>query len=334
MMQKDLLVTVTPAVVKANFEDIKNYLTIEVEKYDVVVTADTVKDAKKLATELNAVTKQINEVKKAHLPELEAPAKAFKEQIAELNGIVQGGRGKILSQVQRFEEKTLEDITDLVRDLLLEEYEINGLENEYRNVTYTDLVLLGSMTATGKLTGKVKGEIRSRVMAAKYLQDAVEKRLLQLENECYKAGLRVPISAEYIKDFLKSPEIEYRNRLENLIRIELDRQAEADKKAQAKHDEELQHEREKREQAERQAEELREQPLKLSGEQRVIPIEKEPQKPSIEAVEGKKVVGISIQFDVLVREGAQKEKVALKMRELLEAAGITNLNKIEVIEYE
>jgi len=314
MMQKDLLVTVTPAVVKANFEDIKNYLTVEVEKYDVVVTADTVKDAKKLAIELNAVTKQINEVKKAHLPELEAPAKAFKEQIAELNGIVQVGRGKILDQVRKFEEKTLEDITDLVRDLLLEEYEINGLENEYRNVTYTDLVLLGSMTATGKLTGKVKGEIRSRVMAAKYLQDAVEKRLLQLENECYKAGLRV--------------------RLENLIRIELDRQAEADKKAQAKHDEELQHEREKREQAERQAEELREQPLKLSGEQRVIPIEKEPQKPSIEAVEGKKVVGISIQFDVLVREGAQKEKVALKMRELLEAAGITNLNKIEVIEYE
>ena len=126
----DLKVIITPAVVKANFGELKAYLEVEVSKYDIEVTEEKVKDAKKLASELNAVTKGINGVKKAQLEILEAPVKLFKSQIADLNDIVQSGRTKILSQVKIFEDKVLQEIAEAVIDKFNEEYKIQDLSED------------------------------------------------------------------------------------------------------------------------------------------------------------------------------------------------------------
>ena len=327
---KDLKVTITPALVTANFADLKIHLTTEVAKYDVEVFEHNVKDAKRLATELNAVTKGINAVKKEQLIILEAPAKKFKEQIAELNGIVQDGREKILVQVRGYEERTLQEINDLIVAKEIEEYQIQELGEEYHGINFSDLVLLGSITKTGNLTKKVIDEIEARIAKSKAVERAVEMRLLQLENECYKAGLKVPLSPEYIKEFLKAEDEVYSARLENLIRIELERQTKAE--AKAKYDADLEAER-----LLKQAEQQKQRAIK--AEEALEVAEKkaetvvEPKKdttPIAEAPEGKKTLRIALGFDIIVRAGATEDKVIAKMRELLENAGIPALNHIRI----
>jgi len=182
---KNLTVKITPAIVNANFKDLKVNLIEEVAKYDVEVFEHTVKDAKKLATELNAVTKGINEVKKTQLEILEAPVKLFKSQIAELNGIVQSGRGKILEQVKEFEDKILQQVNDLIVVKEMDEYQIQDLGEAYHGISFSDLVLLGSITKTGNLVKKVSDEIEARVSNAKQRQkvDEAEAETKRLERE-------------------------------------------------------------------------------------------------------------------------------------------------------
>jgi len=327
---KDLKVTITPALVTANFDDLKSYLSVEVAKYDIEVKEDTVKDAKKLATELNAVTKGINAVKKEQLAILEAPAKKFKEQIAELNGIIQDGREKILVQVRGYEERTLQEINDLIVAKEMEEYQTQELSEEYHGINFSDLVLLGSITKTGNLTKKVIDEIVARVAKAKAVERAVEMRLLQLENECYKAGLKVPLSHEYIKEFLKAEDEVYHARLTHLISLELQRQEKAE--AKAKFNADLEAER-----LLKQAEEQKKRAIKAEEAlevaekkaETVVEAKKDPT-PIAEAPEGKKTLRIAIAFDIIVREGATDDKVLSKMRDLLNNAGIPSLNYIMV----
>lgn len=323
---QELKVQITPALVTANYDTLKNYLEVEVAKYKVTVTADTVKDAKKLATELNAVTKGINAVKKSQLEILEAPVKEFKEQIAGLNLIVQNGRTEILNQVKVFEEKTLQDINDLIVTKEYQEYEVQELGEEYQGINFSDLILLGSITKGGSLTKKVSDEIETRIAKAKAVERSVEIRLLQLENECYKAGLRVPLSAEYIKEFLKAEDAVYKERLENLIKIELSRQTQADNRAQIEHDNEKQRLIDEATALKKQNEEVKEEVEALKE----APTVKKDTTPIAEAPEGKKTLRIALSFDVIVRENASEEKVLAKMRELLENAGIPALNKISI----
>lgn len=329
-MQKELEVLITPAIVSANFEDLKAYLAVEVKKYEVTVEADTVKAAKKLATELNAVSKGINTVKKEQLEILEAPANQFKAHIAELNQIVQGGRSKILEQVKAFEDRTRESVEGLLCDLLLTEYEIQTLGQEYRTISIHDLILVSSITEKGNLTKKASDAVKERVTKEKAVEREVEIRLLQLSNECFLAGLKVPLSPEYIKDFLKAESDEYHHRLKALIAIELKRQADAEAKiitdTEAKAEQlriNADRERKLRIKAENKMEGLREsaktpaEPVKSSA-------------PIAEAPEGKKTLRIALSFDIIVREHAPEEKVLAKMRDLLEKAGIPTLNSITI----
>ena len=301
---KDLKVNITPALVTANFSTMKSYLEVEVARYEVEVAEHTVKDAKKLATELNAVTKAINSVKKEQLLILEAPVKLFKSQIAELNEIVQSGRIKILKQVQVYEEITLQRINDFIVEKEFEEYNIQDLGEEYHGIDFSDLVLLGSITKTGNLTKKVIDEIIARVSKAKSIERAVEIRLLQLENECYKAGLKSPLSPEYIKEFLRAEDSVYKERLERLIKIEIGRQSHAEAELQTLKDE-------------------------AKVVEKAVEAIKDPT-PIAEAPEGKKTLRIAISFDIIVRENAPENKVLQKMRELLENAGIPKLNQIKI----
>jgi len=288
---KDLIVNITPATVTANFEDLHAYLSIEVSKYDIKVTEEKVKDAKKLATELNSVSKGINDIKKKQLAILEAPAKEFKRQIAELNDIVQGGRTKILSQVKIFEDEVLQDINDLIVVKELDEYIIQDLSEDYYGVNFSDLILLGSVTKSGALTKKVNDEIVARVASAKQKQKLdeadAEKEALRLEAEVNK---RVA---------------EQRER---------DIRAEADKKID-----------EAKESFVGELIDSFTRPTETPLKEQEAPIEDK-----IPTPEGKKLLTIDISFNILVRESAQEDKVLLKMRELLSNAGIPELSKITI----
>lgn len=328
-MQKDLKVNITPAIVGGNFDEIKKYLTVEVAKYEIEVFEHTVKDAKKLSTELNAVKTAITTVKKNELEILEAPVKDFKEKIATLIKIVDDGRGKIADQVKVFEDKTKLEIKGLLEKYLSNAYEDNNVSKEYQTVTIDDLVILGSRTATGNLASKAMGPIDARVSTCHQLETAVKMRLLQLKNECYEAGLKVPLSPEYIKNFLKEPEDIYSERLAHLIKIELDRQVKAEEQIIADNDKIIEA-KVKIGVAESQIETANSQPQTTITPSPIPEVKAKDVKPLKEAPEGKKTLRINISFDIIVREHAEDPKVLKKMREILQNAGIPELNKIEI----
>ena len=82
---KDLIrIEAKPALLSVNFAELEKHLAKELEKYDVVVTGDTVKDAKALATELNATKKIIDTRRKDEVAKASEPVKQFDANMKKL----------------------------------------------------------------------------------------------------------------------------------------------------------------------------------------------------------------------------------------------------------
>ena len=64
-LEKDIKITNTPACIEVNFDVLRKALEKDLERFEIVVTSDTVADAKKLATQLNETKKIIDDRRKA-----------------------------------------------------------------------------------------------------------------------------------------------------------------------------------------------------------------------------------------------------------------------------
>jgi hypothetical protein len=229
-MQELIAIENKPALVSVNFEELKASLEKELEKYDVVVTADTVADAKKLATELNATKKIIDDRRKTEVAKASEPVKAFDTEMKELVSMCSEGRKKILEQVQKFEDVTIEKVRKLLGETLTKLYADFKLQGEFQTVGYDDLIKITAMTAVGRLTKRAKDQLQMRVTERKSMQDQTERRLLELENQSYKAGLLAPLSRAHVETFLFANDEIYQDRLSKIIESELGRQKEAQEK--------------------------------------------------------------------------------------------------------
>lgn len=232
-MNQELIVKTQPAVLDTNFEAMRARLQNEVARYDIVVTGDTVKDAKKLATELNAIKKQLDDRRKQEVAKASEPIKAFDAQMKELTTLCEDGRQRILGQVRTFEEKTLREAQQRLEEYLQECYEDLGVREEYRTASVEGMAKLTTLTKTGKLTAAACSEVGSKVNKCRLLQQQTDLRLSQLENECYRAGLHSPLTREHVEGILFTDESQYHDSLQSMIIRELDRQAETERRAAA-----------------------------------------------------------------------------------------------------
>lgn len=243
----DLVVVDTkPAVLKFNYEEMRARLESELERYDVVVTSDTVVGAKKLATELNKNASELSKRRREAIESVSAPIKLFDEQVKSLEKICKDGRQRLLDQVKTFEDQTralaLETVTQKVREL----WESYGVDHEYRQARIDDLINLSTLTAKGSITAKVLNELTNRVLLDKSRQDQTEKRLLVLENESYKHGLSAPLTRAHVETFLFDDDASYQEKLASIMASELERERIAQDRMKAKME---------REQAQREADE-------------------------------------------------------------------------------
>ena len=218
----------TPAVINVNFVEIKEALTDALKKYDVVVTADTLNDAKKLKVELNKNATEFDKRRKAAIETVSGPIKEFDAQMKELIAMCKGGVEKLSSQISVFETETLNTIRDLLGETLGREWDALDVSAEFRKANITDLVLLGSITSTGKLTGKVANELKSRALDDKGAENTIKLRLSELENRSYRAGLKAPLARAHVEVFLFAPEAEYSQRLDAMLQSEVQRQEQAE----------------------------------------------------------------------------------------------------------
>lgn len=242
----------TPAVIDFDYETFKAQLEQRLAQYRTVVTADTVKQAKATATELNKLKTDLDDKRKAAIKYVSAPIKAADEQMKDCVKLVADGRQEILDQVAKFDQERLEQLKTLLanhRDRTRDDAQIN---NEFYGAAsdLSDLHKLGNLTATGNLTAKATTEVDERVNAELQLQQTVERRILELENACYKAGLAQPLQREHVDHFLKADTDTYQAKLQQLIDVEVQRQQQA---------EAAMRQRVEREQAEQHAERQRNQ---------------------------------------------------------------------------
>lgn len=217
-------VIATPVVISGNFDAVKQYVSDELQRYDVVVTADTLADCKKLATQLNKMASEIKARGKAITDEAAQPITLIKDQIAEIVNMCQAGREKLTAQVKTFEDETRKLCDQLLAACRAELWESTGVMQEFRRAQYSDLVILTNVTGKGALTTKAKQEVQNRVNTDKQLQDQTEKRLLMLENVCLKAGMIAALTRAHVETFLFADDATYQQRLDAMIESELERQ--------------------------------------------------------------------------------------------------------------
>ena len=231
----ELTLTSTPAVLKTNFTELESHLKSEVAKYDIVVTSDTIKDAKKLATELNKTKGTLDKRRKQEVANASVPIKLFDTQMKGLADICEVGRQKILVQVKKFEEETLKLAAERLESYREDLYQQLGIELEFRTALVHDLAKLGTLTGKNELTAGARRDVQLRVGECQTRMHRVHLRLSELENASHRAGLHSALTREHVAGFLDvADDAQYRDNLDNLIIREMERQEETEKVARAK----------------------------------------------------------------------------------------------------
>jgi len=232
-----LNVEATPAFIKANFDQVREHLSKELERFDVVVTEDTVADCKKLATELNKLRGEIDTRRKEEVAKASEPVRQFDDQMKELVEMCKTGRQRLLDQIERFDRDKLDRAESLLIDYMVLQLDNAGIRQEF-SPSKSPVAKLTSLTQTGNLTAAAKAEVDAIVAEAKALQDRTDQRLVDLELECRRAGMDHPLERQHVEAFLMADDGEYASRLQLLISTELERverirQAEAAKAERA-----------------------------------------------------------------------------------------------------
>jgi len=228
-MNLDITISSTLPTINGNFEDLKQQLQEQLKQYNLVVSEDDVKVARKMATSINKLKGEIAKKRKEIISELTAPLDEFELQAKELETICEESRQGLLRQTKVFEEKQKVKAKKLLEEELQAIYLKYGVKDEFKTVKVEDLAIVSNLTKTG-IAKKARTAIDDRVIACKQLQEKIDTRLLTLEAICFKGGLNVPLTRENINHFLMlEEENNYLEKLVSLINNEVSRLEEANK---------------------------------------------------------------------------------------------------------
>lgn len=228
-----LTVNATPPAITSNFATIREQLAKELESADIVVTEDTVADAKKKATEINKLRKEIDDRRKEHVKAMTAPIRDWENQAKELVAMCDEARAGITSQVSKFESKALASVRELMQMRLEQYYDAKGVRERFQVPLPAGIERLSYKLASGGLSAAGKKEAEQIVHDCLAKQQAEDIRLAGLEGECMKAGLTSALTEEHVRGILHLPDAEYRERLASLIDVQLIAQKKAQEAARA-----------------------------------------------------------------------------------------------------
>lgn len=241
----ELQVTITPAQISANLTEIKADLLENLKQYDIEVTIETLTEAKKMATDLNKLAKEIDTRRKDVKKELAAPVDVFNAQAVELAKLILDSRERILKQVAVFEDKQREHCKKLLQNELDALYLENEVTKEFQTGNIEKLAILSNLTEKAKLTKATLEKVADIVKADKAVQDMVESRKANLSAITERAGLIGGISDALIAPFIREPEADYTAKLNEIIDGIIKQQKAAEERIRAEA------ERKAREEAER-----------------------------------------------------------------------------------
>lgn len=298
-----------------NFEELKAEASRQVEKYSINVTEENIPEAKKVMANFNKVKTEIGERYKFYIDKISAPVNQLKAEKKEIEAIITDGRQKIADGVANFENAKLEAIAARIAEYtkaLCDEKQLN-----FERINTSDLIKLSAVTSAGAL--------------AKATKEAIEAKIQSLENEILQAKIaeqeKAARDAEIAAQARREAEERAAREKAEMEARAAQREAELLARAEREKQEAVQRaEREKQEAIERaKAEQAKPNPQAFYDAQREIL-----QKPR-EAENGKAIYTIRAEFEVKAPANAPHDKLTDKIKEMLAAAGITNLSKIEVL---
>ena len=337
-----------------NFDAMKKALTDEVAKYgDVVVTLETISDAREKAKDINATRKVIDQVRKDRRKEAMAPIEEWDKQMKTLTGICDDARGKITSQIEQFDKNRLETCERLLRTELAEAWDELEVEESQQRARVDDLVKLGNLTGKDNLTQATRQMVQARAGEDRSRQDKVRMRLLELENRSYRAGLSAPLTADHVHQWLEADDDTYEHQLQRILDAEVKREEQAkaarqrqleQEQARREADEKARAERQEREHRAQQEEQARQGGLapEPAATGKPEPKQNEPEQARSEPAPagkqgnseptptGKQAVTVVCTFETSVGDSVTDQQIEAELRRKLEAAGITTLSSVQI----
>jgi|SRR5690625_1450996 len=290
-----------PAKLGANFDEVKKRLAAELERYEgVVVTRDTVADAKKLATEMNQTAKAIDDRRKEEVAAVSEPIRQFDAQMRELVTMCKDGRAKLLDQVKVFEDETRAQVRELLTKHRDDQWEEQDVEQEFRKAEIDDLAILSNITKTGSLTTRAANEVAARVQADRGLQDRTHMRIAQLESISYKAGLAAPLTRDHVAGILFADGEIYQAEIERIVQAEVSRQEVAKQKLEER----------------------------IIQENRMA----SPATPKPKVAQGE--VAVIATFNITVDDAVTNQQIKTALQKKMEDAGFTTLQSIEIVRHD
>src|SRR5690554_1739794 len=251
-----------------NYEELKQAAQEYLEKYqNLIISEEDNKSGKELFVEINAKYKALDSARKEFVKNASAPIKEADARIKELLSLYDEVKAAIRKQTDAHDESRKEIARTLLTELLESTWASLGVEDEFRNATIDDLVILGSLTEKNRLTAKAKRAVETKAQEDKNLQTTVEFRLKDLEAQSYKAGLSVPLSKTNVQYFLLSDEETYQEKLAELIGSEVERERQANAAREKAEQERLAAEEANRKAAEQKAEQERIAAVKQAEEE-------------------------------------------------------------------
>lgn len=287
----ELIVNYEATELVTNFEDVKNEVITQVEKYSIDVTEENLKEAKQVMADLNKVKSGISAKYKQYIDTISQPINKLKSEKKELEVIISKGRQKIADEVANFESKKLEIIKQVIEIYKLEICESKEIEPNV--LIIDDLVKLSAVTTNNTITKATK--------------EAIDLRIQTVENEILKAKLEAEEKAKRDREIAEKARREAEEKA---------RQREAELLANA--------EREKLEAVEKVKQEAKDEIINQAP-----PIQKPI--PPKRADDDKMIYTIQATFEVKANAGLSDEILINALDKKLQSAGITNCIDIRVL---
>lgn len=202
---KEIIVNTQLPVIKTNFEEVKESLIVNLEKYKgIVVTEENQKDCKAMQKELAGLRNQIDTERKSIKKQVEAPIKKFDTDVKELVGIIIEIEKPIKEGIKVFDDKRKEEKRKFADVKIFEICQKLNLEKKYADqLTVLDKYL--NLSASAK---SVVEDIEQRAEALKQQQNMDKCKLELLKGsiettlEAVNETIKTPLKFETFEKFI------------------------------------------------------------------------------------------------------------------------------------
>lgn len=291
------------------------------ERYNIVVTEDSLPDTKKLMAEINNKKDEFKKTYKSFKEAVLAPLVPLDTKAKKIEGYYDDARAALDKQVKNFEAKKLEVIKNLLemhRDMLCAEREIDP-----DSVTVADLVKLTAVNVN-----------KNGYTVAKGTADIIGQRIQTVENQILKAKIEAEEKAKRDREIAEKARQEAEAKAER-EKQEIIAKAEREKieaQQKAEREKELAVEKAKQEALE-SVKEAAYEPQNSTNDTKEVERDTPKEKAASKTTEdGRRDYCVKALFNVVAPDGIDKDKIIAAVTKKLLEAGVTTLISVEVVE--